>query len=159
MERKEKWESLRLGAQKFAPQEFVAVCDTIKDYHIESFKACGGSYKIHCGNHQHEVANSAGSITINPSGWESEGYASAGAFMQEVIDLINGSDDFYVDCNGVRHDVLVLHMSSGAAGQVIGPSTIDNWWAGKCNDPNSSFTGAHTFVPGDMWEEILKNQS
>ena len=35
MERKEKWESLRLGAQKFAPQEFVAACELIIDKYYE----------------------------------------------------------------------------------------------------------------------------
>lgn len=157
--RMEKWESLRLEAQTFTPQTFVAVCTEIKEYHIDAFSTCSGSYKVSCGGHQHTISNSAGSITVNPAGADSSSYGSVANFMQTVYNMINNSDLFSVTCGGTTAQVHILTRRDGSLGTVIDPTTLSNWTPAPCDIPNSDFNAAHSFVPGDTWEEVLKNQS
>lgn len=157
----EKWESLRLEAQKFTPQEYVAACESMKELIITPFNPGCDKGSLECDNKTtHPVHFDQGmQIKINPTG-----ASDVSQFWEDVYDKIMSSREFTLYCDGVSEakatGVRVLGRGSKNITEINPGNLEDEWGAGYCGFNPSDIGNPNCILvlQGASWDYI-KNHS
>lgn len=158
--RNEKWQSLRLEAQKFTPQEFVTQCTSTREFYVDLFDTgCSSGYVKCVSGDQTETKvhyDHSMRIRFNPEGATGQALTN---FWEKAYDLINNSPDFYVYCDGSDTPVGISKVIGRGSNSLdyVTPDNIDSDWAtGFCGMKPSNWGNANaTVVVGGSWRELL----
>ena len=140
--RNEKWESLRLEAQKFAPQEFVAGCEETATYYIKTGAYTCDSANMSC---QYNGTTLQGHI-IEGLHFGAKTITLDASMVETVRAALESAPNFYINCGGAisgpykvlcAPDMSATHISSGSWG------AGHHWHVAECD-----MDKGHDIVPG-----------
>ncbi len=156
----EKWESLRLEAQEFTPQEYVASCESTENITLNVvLTECSKGY-IYCpGSTNHILDQYAHSSNITFVPPTSSGTDAVISFWADAYALINESDTFDLYCgdNKVASAKVIVRPSNNIT--EINSGTLNNFKPGQCGMGQGYYANPNDIVALQEGWQVLQNHS
>ena len=157
----EKWESLRLEAQSFAPQEYCATCESTETMTLKGWDPGCQQGKIHCVGQDHEIkdifAHTDNITFVPPTG----DVTAIRQFWADAFALVSQSDDFLAHCAGGGEDLgpskVVIRPNRNQT--EVNSSNIGNWTPGFCDMAQGSEANPNAIAFLQFGWERLENHS